>query len=386
MDTFILLQNYSRLYQREKEKLPYHINLLDDLRVDENSHSKILQKLLQYYSTKSGKYDILENLIEFIRDKYSDKNDFKKISISNPIITQELQRIDLWVRDFGNYAIIIENKVKNAVDQERQIQRYIESSIQAGFRVDQIFVLYLPPTYQKAPGEYSWGSFYESEIQNERFLNLSFKDDILPWLKHKLLPEIKLKDRYLISSIEQYIDHLEGSFGLRADFKNMNMELQKYISDALELKDSAPEVALNKLNSKKDEVQNLLNQLNTIETNMIQDFFNSWKTNLTRDFPTLKIVGNWESISNFTNIGVLIEQDNQLFTLLIEYNPNDKVYFGIGRHYASEQLHTQLDFSDVIRSLNLSTNRSYGWWYAWRNSTFSDAYFALKELIEFITK
>lgn len=386
MDTFLLLQNYSRLYQREKEKLPYHINLLDDLRVDENSHSKILQKLLQYYSTKSKKHEILENFIEFIKDKYPEKNDFKNISISNPIITQELQRIDLWVRDFGNYAIIIENKVKNAVDQEKQIQRYIESSIQAGFRVDQIFVLYMPPTYQKTPGKYSWGSFYESEIQNDRFLNLSFKDDILPWLKHKLLPEIKLKDRYLISSIEQYTDHLEGDFGLRVDFKNMNMELQNYISEALELKDSAPEIALNKLNLKKDEVQNLLNQLNEIEMKMIQDFFISWNTSLSRDFPSLRIVGNWESMPNFTNIGVLIEKDNQLFTLLIEYSPNDKVYFGIGRHYASDQLHNELNFDEIIRKLHLSTNQSYGWWYAWRNTTFSDAYYALKELIEVITK
>lgn len=382
LDTSILLEQFSRIYYAEKEKLPYHINLLDDLRVDENAHSKILQKLLKYHTSKTLRYEILENFIEFVLEKYPEKTEFKKILVSLPLITQEVQRIDLWIRDSGKYAIIFENKVKNAIDQKDQLQRYIESTKQAGFGEEQIFVIYLPPTYQKEPDVYSWGHYYEGNIQTDRFLNLSFKDDILPWLKNKLLPEIKLKDKFLISSIEQYIDYLEGLFSLRIDLKKMNMELQKFISEALKLKTIEPEIAINKLNSKKEEIQNLLNQLSDIESKMIQDFFISWSLDLERDYPELRIVGNWESVSNFINIGVVIEKDNVFFTLLIEYSPNDGVYYGIGRHYASEHLNIELNFNDTISKFHLSTTRSYGWWYAWKNSSFKDVYFGLKELID----
>lgn len=102
IETKNLLDQFSNIYNIEKHKLPYHINLLDKLRVDENAHSRILQKLLQYNTVKTKSYDILENFIEFIFEKYPDKTDFRKISMSNPLITQEHQRIDLWIRDWGN--------------------------------------------------------------------------------------------------------------------------------------------------------------------------------------------------------------------------------------------------------------------------------------------
>ena len=42
----------SRLYKRESEKSPYHINIIDELHANENAHTRILIKLLQF--SKSG--------------------------------------------------------------------------------------------------------------------------------------------------------------------------------------------------------------------------------------------------------------------------------------------------------------------------------------------
>ena len=45
------LLNFSRefhkRYMEEKLKLPYHINVIDELHINENGHSRILLKLLQ---------------------------------------------------------------------------------------------------------------------------------------------------------------------------------------------------------------------------------------------------------------------------------------------------------------------------------------------------
>ncbi|MFL0203015.1 hypothetical protein, partial [Tenacibaculum maritimum] len=41
-----LLENFSSVYEIELNKLPYRLNLLDDLSTNENAHSKFLIRLL----------------------------------------------------------------------------------------------------------------------------------------------------------------------------------------------------------------------------------------------------------------------------------------------------------------------------------------------------
>ena len=90
----------------EKRHLPYHINVIDELHINENGHSRILCKLLCFVNSK-GQYEILESLMDYIiRTNHS--AEFERIKITTPIITQEISRIDLWVRDREKkYAIIM---------------------------------------------------------------------------------------------------------------------------------------------------------------------------------------------------------------------------------------------------------------------------------------
>ena len=55
-----------RAYESEKLKLPYHLNIIDELHINENGHSRILAKLLQYKS-ENQQYDMLESIIDFIK-------------------------------------------------------------------------------------------------------------------------------------------------------------------------------------------------------------------------------------------------------------------------------------------------------------------------------
>lgn len=48
------------------------------------------------------------------------------------------------------------------------------------------------------------------------------------WLEEIVLPNIKIKDTYLISAIQQYIDHLKGLFQQRLIDKNMNENLENF--------------------------------------------------------------------------------------------------------------------------------------------------------------
>lgn len=136
------VSEFDKIHTQEEKKLPYHINLIDELHADENAHSRILGKLLQQKSAKSTHFEILESFLNFITENHRIKEDFRQITINKPVITQEIGRIDLWIRD-EEYAIIIENKIGWAKDQPNQLERYIKRTKEQDFDEQQIYVLYL---------------------------------------------------------------------------------------------------------------------------------------------------------------------------------------------------------------------------------------------------
>ena len=113
---FQLLNDFSTKYDSLAKKLPYHINVIDELHANENANSRILAALLQY--NEGGNFTILQSFVDYFLE---DQN----IEILQPTITSENFRIDLLVREQGKYAIIFENKIHGAVLQKNQLARYI---------------------------------------------------------------------------------------------------------------------------------------------------------------------------------------------------------------------------------------------------------------------
>ena len=105
-DLLQFASDFSKTKEKEQQKLPFHLNLVDQLHINENAHSRILMRLLSY-KNDNGKFVFLTSLIDLIKEKQS--GDFGKITIESPQITQEKERIDLWVRD-NDYAIILKIK------------------------------------------------------------------------------------------------------------------------------------------------------------------------------------------------------------------------------------------------------------------------------------
>lgn len=259
-----------KIFEQEKCKLPYHINVIDELYINENSHSRILNKLLQFVNQEK-KYEIFESLVRYIK-KVAHSQEFEKIEVNHPTITQEKSRIDLWVRDSdGKYAIIFENKIYYAKDQEEQIARYIEKTEKKGFNDENIFVVYLSPSGEE-PEEQSWGD--RKENFKNRYVNLSFRNNILSWLEDDVLPNIRNKDVYLKSCVWQYIDYLKGLFNLRTIQNQMNMNLNHFIEEKLALQNATDNMArINQLDEKISEVEELANQMRNLKESYLQVMF-----------------------------------------------------------------------------------------------------------------
>ena len=312
---------------KNKHLVPYHLNLIDELHINENGHSRILYKLLEYRNP-NGDYIFLKSLL-----KYISKNceAFEKICVTNPKITQELCRIDLWVRDrAGGYAIIFENKVYNATDQEAQIARYIECTQSNGYPLDKIFVVYMPQMDDKDPVDDSWGEY--KEVFASRYVKFSFRDGVLPWLKSEVLPSIPDKDKLLKSAIEQYVDYLEGLFKQRESDKQLYIMIENYIKEKLGLNDD-PFVNKQELERKIEELDKVRQYLVKMKDDYKTQIFEQWNEKLKQDFPDEWILTKDSRGSYIENNQITIGDKNILLSL---YYENDSVNIEVNSSPKSE--------------------------------------------------
>ena len=116
---FDLAKELAEIREKERARLPYSFNVVDELRANENAHTRVLIKLLSY--TKKGEYPFLRTFFERVRNKCKEFD----VHISSPQIKFNAENIDGLIEDArGAYSIIIENKIHFAADQDRQIERY----------------------------------------------------------------------------------------------------------------------------------------------------------------------------------------------------------------------------------------------------------------------
>ena len=144
----------------------------------------------------------------------------------------------------------------------------------------------------KEPDDQSWGK-YKEEFK-DRYINLSFRDDIIPWLKKFVLPNIRYKDVYLYTAIMQYIDYLEGHFRLRTINKQMNMKLETLIISHFELdkfNDTIDKVEA--LNEKRKDFDEVIKTMNSLYCNLCNRLFNEWKQKVQELYPEFVYETPW---------------------------------------------------------------------------------------------
>ncbi len=368
-EIIVFINKFIETYQKEKEKLPYNINLVELIKANENAHSRILCKLLQYKNDK-GKYKILENLIQYIQNKYPEKEDFQKIKVEKPKITQNIKYIDLWIRD-NDYAVIVENKICGAKDGEEQLAGYIKTTEDCGFKAKQIYVIYLTLTYEKEVTDNSWGNYINSSIYQNKYLQLSYKDDILPWLKEKLMPQINEKEKGLYSALEQYIGFFEGKFCLKKVNIEMTKELQNSIKTNLKLDENFDD------NIKKlDEIIHQLTFARKIA------FLQQWKEQLEKYYEDKMIALQKPIVLTDGNYPKIYYPFNG-YKAAIQYGINDSepIYGVVWDDKKNNQ-----KLKEELSEKGIKKTRGSDWWYCQEKITEENALIKLKELITKLEK
>ncbi len=352
-----LIDIFHEKYKLEKAKLPYHINLIDELHANENAHSRILVKLLKY--NDSSDFTILKSFLKYLSKKeleFTFNHDIVK-----PKITAERHRIDALIVD-GNYAVIIENKIHGAIDQPKQIQNYIDAIESYKIEEVNLFILYMT-RWGTAPSEDSFPSALRERFAS-RFKQISYRHEIIDWLKNEVVNQCKTKEDFLTSALNQYVDHLEGMFQLREIDKPMKTELTKHLEETLKL-DNDPSHNLSILSEKINDINQIKIYLDEL---IVKNYFNLWAQNLNADFDPKIVINELKDMASFPKVGLKLNYNGNEFDLLIEKDTN--LYFGIaGKSKEDRKDEVTLFVKEFLTDFKPDMK-----WYGWKYTEYDKAY------------
>ena len=205
------IERYKDILKKQDKKLNFNIfDIITDKWKKENFHSEILKFLLENYE------DFFNNFLELINIK--DKKEY-----SNAEITNEEARIDILIKS-ENKAIIVENKINWAPDQNEQLARYYEK-IKNGYNGEQKRevekIVYIAPSKDKNPDAQTFGE-YEKEIKDRLEKIISFdgsEDDLVSCLE-------KSRDK-LKENLEKTKNNLDSEDFNKLFFINHYIEILK---------------------------------------------------------------------------------------------------------------------------------------------------------------
>ncbi len=265
------IRKFTDIKKKNASLLHYNLNIIDELHANENAHTRILLKLLDYELNQ--RKVILVEFLNLLNEKLLNQ----KIPIVEDYrITGQFEFIDGYIwSDSKKVAIIIENKINWACDQNEQIQRYVETAKRYGINEKDIFVVYLTDNGIKKAADYSLTERAKKMLdwkdpENQgRYIESNYRYDILPFL-YEIFDKLSFsKETVLKAAIFQYIDYLEGRFGMRKNEKEFEKAMNE---DILRILSFGENLSKKEKFDKIEELQReLLNTLDKVKNEVYPD-------------------------------------------------------------------------------------------------------------------
>ena len=142
---------------RKQESLGFNVfRIVSETYYHENFHSDVLAAFLDMKGAHGGETRYLHQFIRLLKNHSpSITQDLHAQEFTDYTTAREKGRIDIRILDDTNRkAIIIENKIYNAVDQECQLPRYVDDVTESGYKV--VAVVYLSLNGHKWPNRSDW--------------------------------------------------------------------------------------------------------------------------------------------------------------------------------------------------------------------------------------
>lgn len=335
-------------------------------RLRETLHSRILANLLRY-------------------DKAILKSFLENFSLSDIVdqeweISVEKNNMDI-VLEGTQDVIIIENKVNNACERPRQIDRYVKQ-VHSSDPHKKIHVLYLNRSNNCKPSEFSW----KDSKDICEFIARSYEHHVYKWLR-ELIGNKQIDDS-LREGIKPYLDYLDIIFGTKT--KDMEKDIEKRMTELLELNDESQSIdeSINKLDNAVEifgELQNVCQTMSWERTwKKIQTEVNEYLVK--NGLPLLSSQEDMEW--DLPDAGIpfkLKRHGDQQFYAVISYL--QKRYVGIINTSQPKENKEEFDqtFGEMFNSLGVgySTPRYPIWFYCDNDKDLIDKY---KQMVDILIR
>ena len=380
------------------------VNILDcinhfDERVryfNENANSRLIAQL--FGVRRNGRFEIFESFMErFFGEKFNGV-------IHHPDISNEKHRIDILVQEEGSYACIFENKIYGAEQQKCQLASYIRDMRKDGYKDEQIYVIYLPPTEKYEVNECSWtlhsnrcegcGGIKckvdnrENNLEDkfkDRYRCITFKDQILPWLKD-VLKRCRDDEWMLKSAVIQYIDYLEGYFKFRTINNDITMEVEKFIKERLGLTDDTCK-NFDKIAAQVKDIKDLLKYLNGMQDNYNQEAMNELRNSWESKYPGHQTIFVNDENERWPYVAIVLShtESNLKLKVFLAYDSKGRsLYYGI-MPYKKEERAEVINLVEATAKTRKNCFRGDNWIFYW-NTNYTNAEENVDELIDMLRK
>ena len=309
----------------------YATNILDILNPTEPLVSKILCSFLSF--TQNGKFCLWRSFTE----KFLSHCGFDKQWVKQPVFSSEENRIDILVKE-QSYAVIVENKIHDAIFQRNQLARYINVT-KSLTNEDNVFIVLLPKEsyngYIDGIPDSVWrlpcdwkvsnnerkcalrgdSTLCACDIENlsenkqkefkckdcinfkEHYLNRTkvLDNSFLDWLDQEI--ENASADAIMQSAMILFSDYLKGIRHLRN--KDMFiMCVTKYLRDKLFLKEDTVSEKLKKISEMNESVIDLKNGLEKLAVTYSENLIDEWYKLFEEWYNKLQVKGSYALTKN----------------------------------------------------------------------------------------
>ena len=378
-DVLKLHDEIDKIKQAVEEQQPNQVNSIQDLMPDEPKISSILAGLFR--QKNNGSYQVFSSFINYCF-KGSFPYEIEKPFIQAEVEVKDSKRIDILAYEKGKYAIVVENKIWNAVEQPNQLTNYIKGMREPkyGFTDEQIYIVYLPSTDEHSPTHISWNKLYQQSYAS-RYKSISFKEGILEWLGLDELDNID--DECFAHSRFLFVDYLKKVFNLTETDNMEKLKIEEYIREVLELKDNDNGYNVAKLTAKCNEIRDCMNQLERMRREYGYQIVKDICSRLENDYSDYTILKDFKPGQYiFTGISIPYKDIKDAICIKIGFEDKNFIY---GTTYATNYrgIRNEMQEWDIISRFYLNGDFKKGVdWLFFKGLPFENAYDNFKQLVE----
>ena len=376
-DALSFCYELEKIREEVKESQPFLLNVLLEAQPNEEGVSRILKGFLNY--RQDGEYVALRSFVrKFLNEELA-------MQIKKPVLQEEeyvtdLKRIDILVYEKGRYAIVFENKIWDAPEQDGQLANYIRGlkDQKYGLTDDQVYIIYLPSDEGHGPTDRSWDRNIQ-KLYKDRYRKVSFKEGIIGWLDSEEMKSIG--DPNFSQSRFLFSDYLKRVFNLTPTDNMEQKEIDKHIKSRLDLNGDRYH-DMHVLNETINMINGCVKELEQNRRQLCCDAANEWMANLERDFPDLEKHGDIR-LSKYIMVGVILpyKEYKKGIIVLLEFIGQDLIY---GATYTDDtkKIRVEMQESDGILPFYKNNEFSKGVdWLFYKSTPLDIAYDNLKNLI-----